>query len=488
MVTQTAVAPDPAITVDARTASGSVRTVLGTQFVWPGGLSTAAARTRFDALSPPVVRINATTVGVPALPLVLPAGLTRGDWDFRNLDSIVHDVRLEGGQVLLTIAYAPQWMWSCPAGAIRDPTFGEFADYMARLVSYYNRGSFVAEDGTTIVNPSATENRITSWELWNEPDQPTMGCPPAGNPNISAREYLTMWNAASARMLAIDPSIRLVGPATSAAITLRVPDYLPTLLAGAVHRPDVVSFHAYGGWKNSQTDQFLFDGQGGCCGLVGMLRGLAQIRAWAPGIPVWITELNVNSAYDADDPAGRPWSALSVAWGASAFRQLAVAGVDAVLEYAFVHPRLRQFSLVDSKSGDPFLPYWRDFYLGRYFPAGSEILPATSPVDDVEVLAARPPGSRSINVLLINRRVDPGVVGGPGMPVTVRISLAADDTPERGTLRVIDANTPLASGPASTEVTIDREMAVTLPGYGVALLEFGSGSARSGRDAAVASR
>src|SRR5438034_9045879 len=275
--TSPAAATDVVVLVRASEAQGGVATRLGTQFAWPGALDRApAARTRFGALAPRLVRINATTDGFPGLPLVMPAGITQGDWDFSNLDAIVNDIRGAGGQVVLDIAYAPQWMWDCATGTIRDPTLGEFAAYIARVVSYYNVGSFVAEDGRTIINPAGTANRIVYWELWNEPDQRTLGCPPMGNPNISPDQYVTMWNASVAAMLAIDPSIKLVGPSTSSAVTTTVPDYLPTLMSGAAHKPDVVSFHAYGGWDNSQTDRFLFDGDGGCCGLAGIESGVAQ--------------------------------------------------------------------------------------------------------------------------------------------------------------------------------------------------------------------
>ena len=90
----------------------------------------------------------------------------------------------------------------CSAGAVRDPSFGEFAAYIARVLAYYNVGSFVAEDGRTIINPAGTANRIGYWELWNEPDQRTLGCPPSAS-HISASEYGTMWNATVPTMLAV---------------------------------------------------------------------------------------------------------------------------------------------------------------------------------------------------------------------------------------------------------------------------------------------
>src|SRR5438128_4117923 len=471
LVTAWPLAPEPPtmVTVDAASATGTLETRLGTQFVWPGTLDrSAAARARFTTLAPPLVRINATTIGSER---VLPAGVARGDWSFGSLDSMVNDIRRAGGQVLLAVAYAPEWMWNCASGGIRDPTFGEFADYMARLVGYFNRGSFVAEDGSLVINPAGIANRIAYWELWNEPDIPD-GCPPAGN-HLTVGQYVTMWNATAPRMLAVDASIKLVGPATANATTASDPDYLPALMSRASRKPDIVSFHGYGGWLSWQTDQFLFLGDDGSFGLDGIERGLARVKAWAPGIPVWITELNVNSASDQRRETRRAWDAFGAAWGASAFRRLALGGAGAVSQYQFTHPGLRQFSLVDSESAGPLLPYWRDYYLARYFPPGSTVLSSSSSLSGVETLAVRPPGSANVNVLVVNRQLDSATaVGGPGLPAAIRIKLKNLKELAAVTVRSLDASTPLETGPAAIGLPAGGVVDVNFAGYGAALLEF----------------
>jgi hypothetical protein len=457
------------VTVDARSSNGVSGLRLGTQFVWPGTLDGGVGtRARFDALAAPLVRVNAAAFGtVP----VLPAGIARGDWDFTSLNSIVEDVRRGGGAVVLTVAYAPEWMWDCRVAAIRDQTFGEFGEYMARLVAYFNRGSFVAEDGRPVVNPAGLEHRIGYWELWNEPDQ-LAGCPPAGN-RITPAEYVAMWNGAVPRMLAIDPTIKVIGPATAQAVTASRPDYIPALLDGAVHKPDVISFHAYGGWSNSQSDRFLLDGLDGRFGLPAIAQGIAGVRALARGTPIWITELNVNSAWDRDDPTERPWTAFGAAWGASAFRLLALGGADAVFQYRFSHPDLRQLSLVDARTGSPLLVYWRDYYLARYFPPGSELLRSTSNHTGIEVLAARPPGSDDVRILVVDREADGGsTVGGPGRGATVRVEVKGPGRGDRVTLRMLDARTPLDTGPLKRPLARGAPATVEFRGYGAAFLAF----------------
>jgi hypothetical protein len=466
------VAPTPTgvvVTVNANAPSGTIATRLGTQFVWPGGLDrTAGARERFGVLAPSLVRINAAPIGDPP---VLPAGSRQGDWNFAALDSIVNDIRRADAEVLLTALSPPEWIWTCNTGNVREPDFGDFGDYMARLVAYYNTGAFVAENGRTITNPAGVANRIGYWELWNEPDQ-TKDCPVGGN-HLSPRRYVTMWNGTVPKMLAVDPTIKLIGPATANAVTKEFPDYIPALLAGATRKPDAISFHAYGGWLNSQSDRFHFDGEGGGAGLERVERGLKRVKTLAPEIPIWITELNVNSAGwndGADDDAHRSWTEFSAAWGASAFRRLALAGADMVLQYQFAHPYFRRFSLVDVRTGEPLLPYWRDYHLARYFPAGSTVMVSGSNHAGVESLAVRPPDSNDVHVLVVNRQV--GDVDGRGRPVTIRVDVRNWSGAATITALVIDSTTPLDTGPSAVALPSAGPVSLTFPGYGAALLKI----------------
>lgn len=452
------------VTVDAAAVIGTLDTRLETGINYPNLFDRAqGTRPLLRAFGAPLVRIAATYdgccwAGGPA-PMI-PAGLVKGRWDFSSLDSVVNEITAAGARPVLNIFHAPEWMWDCSTGSLRDQTFGEFADYMARLVAYYNTGSFIAEDGRTITNPAGVANRITNWELWNEPDLPPIACLPNRVPNISATQYVAMWNATGQKMLAVDPSIKLIGPATDA------PDYISALMTDALRKPDVVSFHGYGGWTVAQSDQFLFDG------LDGIVRSLTQTRALAPGIPVWLTELNTNSAWG-DDPTHRPYNAYGAAWGASAFRLLALGGASELFQYELVHPDNPMFQLVDPATGVPRLPYWRDYYLARYFPPGSTLLSSSSSVAGIETLAARAPGSTNVHVLVVNRNVDsPSAVGGPGVPATVEVSVADLSGVTQVSLREFNDATPLTSGPPATALPVGENATVTFTGYGAAILDF----------------
>ena len=462
------------VSADAAGPIGTFDTQLGTQFHYPGSFDRAPlTRPLFRALGAPLVRILAAADGCcwPGGPSpMIPAGKVKGSWDFSSLDSVVNEITTAGAQPVLDIFQAPEWMWRCPAGTIVDPTFGEFGDYMARLVGYYNKGSFVAEDGSTIANPAGLANRITYWELWNEPDWWSIACPPKGNPNITARQYLTMWNTTAPRMLAVDPSIKLVGPSVASASGNNSGNYIALLMAGATPKPDVVSFHGYGGWIDSQSDAFLFGG--GCCGIDAIARNLESVQTWAPGIPVWITELNVNADWG-DDPTHRPNNAYGAAWGASAFRRLALGGVAALFQFEFGDTGNANFQMVDPQTSQPRLPYWRDYYLAHYFPAGSTLLSASSSVAGIETLAARAPGSNNVHVLVVNRQMaSQSAVGGPGLPATVHVKVGNLGGITQVSIRQLDNETPLTSGPPAATLPVGNSATVHFAGYGAALLDF----------------
>jgi hypothetical protein len=467
------------VSVDAATATGTVATQLSTQLVYPGFIeSLVGAQGRLSSYAPPLVRIHAGTDGCcwaggpgPALP----GGTTKGNWDWGPLNQMVGNVRAYGGSPVLNVRYAPNWMWTCAAfsgaaGVIRDATFNEFGDYVARLVSYFNVGRMTTENGTVITNPAGTANRITYWELWNEPDLSNeTPCHPADwGAALTSAQYLTMWNATTPKMLAVDPSIKLVGPATAGLTT----QYISLLLASATRKPDALSFHTYGGWENTQSDLFLFDGDASCpeCGIRGQLGTLADVKALAQGRPIWITELNVNAAYG-NDPARRPWNGYGAAWGASAFRGMILGGAALLHQYEFIANS--QFGLLNEDTGAPLLPYWRDYHLARAFPTGSTILGSSSTTSGIEVLAVRPPGSTNVRVLVINRQVPSATaVGAPGLPATVQVTIGGVTGVNSVTMRMLDDTTPLTSGPALVPLAASNSATVPFAGYGAAILEF----------------
>ncbi len=479
-----AVAALPAtVTVATATSIGTLSTQISSNNVYAGLIDdNATGKANFGKLALPLVRIHAGDDGTspPALP-----ENTQGQWDFSSLNVLVNDETSIGQEPVMNVKFAPDWMWTCTRaqapGDIADKTFKTFAAYMARLVSYYNKGSMTTESGTVITNPAGTKNRMTYWELWNEPDLDNeTPCAPADGMSLTPSEYLTMWNAAAPAMLAVDPTLKLVGPATAggqfgSGTGGANNDYITTLMQGATVKPAVLSFHGYGYWDNAVSDKTIFDGDGtpGINGGIDDIVAAAKdIHANYPSLPMWISEINVNSAWG-NDPKGRPWGPLGAAWWGSAYSQLAPYNVSILHQYNVVESP--QFGLINDQTGQPMLPYWTVKTLNTAFPTGSKLLSTSSPDSDIQVTAARRPDGK-ISVLVVNRRVDSAnPSGGVGLPADVNVTL--DTTPSSASLQQVDSSTAVASGPVTVNVTPAQTIPLHFPGYGFVLLTLGDGPA-----------
>jgi hypothetical protein len=332
----------------------------------------------------------------------------------------------------------------------------------------------ITENGTRIDNPKATSNRITYWEPWNEPDlsnETPCNVSTGGGEALTPAQFVTMWNAVAPAMLAVDPTLKLVGPATAGgqfgSSSTTGNDYIDQLMKNGVVKPTVISYHGYGYWDNTVTDKVIFDGDNtGAGGIPDLVSTAARIRTTYPGYPIWITEMNVNSDWG-NDPHGRPWGPYSAAWWASAYIDLAPQDVEMLDHYDVVESP--QFGLIDYDTGNPFLPYWIVKVLNGAFPAGSRRLQTTSAAGDIKLLAALRPDGK-ISVLVADRQVDPANPrAGLGLPADVNVALNGV-APAAVSRQQIDANTSVVTGPTPTAMTAASTVSLHFPGYGLALL------------------
>jgi hypothetical protein len=478
------------IIVDASRTRGPLITEFDTQIIYPDVLNHVPDGPSHLSGYAKHVRLMLGTDGayLPDHPPTLPAGWTKGAWDFRTLDELVTSVYASGAMPVFDIGYMPDWLWDCPSGRPLDPSFAAFGEYAARLVSYYNRGSFVAEDGRVIVNPAGTAHRVDVWEIWNEPDLWTLACVgPTGKgpglPSLTPATYLAIWNALGPRMREVDPTIQLAGPTTARGAEGNAQAYLELLMRSGSPKPDIITMHAYGSHDERDLDRCVFDGYAsgkGCLadGIAAMAKTVAQFQALAEGRTIWITEANSLASY-AMDAKARNWGPLGTAWKASVFARMAALNVGAVFEYSFVHPAGKQFSVIDPVTGAPLLSYWTHRELARSFPVGATMLGATSGQAGIDVLAVRLPDG-VINVLVVDRIVlDASDAGGAGVATSVQVDLVGLATGGELTVTMLDAQTPLVGGP-STAVTARGDSAtVSFGGYGAAILSYRPSAARA---------
>ena len=158
------------------------------------------ALTPLGALNPSHIRLQGISQGVPQGS----AGTASTSWDFTVLDGITQPVLGVGDHSPeFQIAKAPPFMYvnDDSSNSFSDLTFQQFAGYTQNLVRYYNTGGFNPGSGP-LVSPAYPNDKITWWGIYNEPSI---------NNNLTATEYITMYNAVVPAMQAVDPNIKFVG-------------------------------------------------------------------------------------------------------------------------------------------------------------------------------------------------------------------------------------------------------------------------------------
>jgi hypothetical protein len=421
---------------------------------------------------------NRMQVIAGGMPMVSNTG-TAADWDFTILDTTAQPVLASGDHSPeFQIGTAPAWMCDSQGHLVVAAHAGDFAAYAANLVRYYNTGGF-EWGGKHFQSPS--NNPITWWGIYNE-----------FNINgMSAADYVTLYNTTVPAMLAVDPTIKISA--------LELSDYslgaggngdpesfVPPFLAGVDAQVDALSTHFYASCNQSDPDTSLF----------------AQVPVFAQNInyfyqqlakrpdlnaQIWVTENNVNA--DFSDANGksvcnpgqtfvtdqRGTSAFFAAWRPYVFAQLGKAGNRAL--YHWDYSADKQYGEVDANS-NPYLSYWVDRTLVNEFPStptspSQEMLLLTvTESNDIETLATRA-ADGTVRVMVVDRAVNsPTDDNGTGVPRTVVVDTSSFGTFGSASLLILDATTNVVNGPAGAGIPPDARIAVTLNGYGTAILSL----------------
>jgi Glycosyl hydrolases family 39 len=183
---------------------------------------------------------------------VLPPANGVSHWDFSRIDPdfIAFANTVRGHQFLVDLEVTPDWMYK-PNAAIAESTLGPlarvhtkrelavtpqvFADYYARVVSWWEKGGFTDEYGKW--HPSGHHFKIPYWEVLNERNM-------AGE---SPEEYTRLYDATVLAIRQVDPDMQFVGLAIAHA--WEYPQYITYFLNPKNHAPGVplsaISLHCY---------------------------------------------------------------------------------------------------------------------------------------------------------------------------------------------------------------------------------------------------
>jgi uncharacterized protein (TIGR03437 family) len=434
---------------------------------------TPLALPALNALQPQHTRMQL----VPSLdPLTSP-----GVWDFSQIDAFLPPIQSSGDHSPeFQIAGAPAFM-SDSNGDILPASYADFAGMSANLVSYYNTGGFDA-GGTHFQSPSPYP--ITWWGIFNEPN---------GN-GLTPQAYVNLYNTMVPAMAQVDPSIKF------AAVELSdwVPDaesFLPTFVSGVTAPVNALATHFYSTCNQQTSDDTIFPTVLKFGTEVSYISSELATQPQLAGVPVWVTESNVNADYALAnglsscngttfvlDPRGT--SPFFAAWRSLVFETLGDAGAQALYHWDFSSNA--QFGETDS-SGNSYLSYWVDYYLSHWLPSppGQDILQTNTSGCclwithtgglyglDTRTMALRNPDG-SVVILMSNHAVENLFTdnNGAGVSRTFALDLSALPNFTSATLVTLDAATP-PSGPVLQPVSPAAQMQVTIPGYGAALLRL----------------
>jgi hypothetical protein len=397
-----------------------------------------------------------------------------GTWDFTTLDTSVQPILTASDHSPeFQIATAPAFAFQGLTTNFVNSTFlSAFSDYSAHLVQYYNTGGFMA-NGT--LYKSASANPIKYWGIYNEPDYN----------NVSAADYVTLYNTTVPAMLAVDPTIKIVALELGGGYASVDEAYIPPFVQGVKAQVDVMATHYYSSCNQRDSDATVM---ATVPGMATDAKYIYQQMATNPAlahVPVWVLENNVNADYDAgngmsacnagqtfvDDLRGS--TAFFAAWRPWVFSQLGQAGVQALYHWDFAaDPQYGEYNVVQP-AGVLQLSYWVDYWLGQLYPSdvSTSVLSSTnSDVGDVEVMAVKQAGGEVVVMVADHAVANATDNNGAGVPRTVLVDLSALGNFTTVKQITLDATTNTMTGPTPQTVAFAPKMQVALGGYGVTFL------------------
>jgi hypothetical protein len=397
-----------------------------------------------------------------------------GTWDFSSLDASVQPILTASDHSPeFQIAAAPSFAYQGLTTDFVNSTFlADFSDYATHLVQYYNTGGFNA-NGTHY--ESASNSPIKYWGIYNEPDYN----------NVSAADYVNLYNTAVPAMLAVDPTIKIVALELGGGYASVDQAYIPPFVQGVTAHVDVMATHYYSSCNQRDTDATVMATVPGMAADAEYIYQQMAANPALADVPVWVLENNVNADYDAgngmsacnpgqtfvDDARGS--SAFFAAWRPWVFSQVGQAGVQALYHWAFAADAEFGEINVTQPTERIQLSYWVDLWLGQLFPpsVATSVLSSTNSDDgNVEVLAVKQSTGEVVVMVSDHAVANATDNNGPGLPRTVLLDLSALGSFTTAKQVTLDATTNVATGPTQQSVTFSPRMQVSLGGYGVTFL------------------
>ena len=371
-------------------------------------------------------------------------------WDFSVIDPLTLDFlnATKGHSVILNFSTIPAWMyktdkpvtypddpyqvfWNYTQGSVpRDTTYGEIANYYARLYSWYTKGGFTDELGK--LHGSGYHYNVPYWEVLNEVDFEHGNTP---------ESYTRLYDAVTAAIKKESPKTKFVGMALAYSDR---PEWFEYFLNPKHHKSgtplDMISYHFYAtGSVEQGADvlQYTFFDQADV-----FLRGVKFIESirkrLSPSTKTTIDELgsildNDNDVPDRKTPIPDTYWNLSGALYAYTWLSLAHMGIDVVGESQLVgYPtQYPSVSMINWKTGAPNGRYWVLRLLHDNFGPGDKFVGSELKGNDPNADAITQQAvvtSKGNRLLLVNKRNRPVKLVMPRELVGSKLSVVDPST------------------------------------------------------------
>lgn len=250
---------------------------------------------------------------------------TNACYNFATPDAVAAGSAERGMQVIFSIYGAPAWANGAKGETYTGGTDAEFNTFAARYADF-------VQAVTTRYDGRNGQTRVTRYTIWNEPNGQfwTPLRDTAGQP-IGAHRYAKLYDLASRRLKAVDPTIQVaVGP-TAPIATKNIPpmEWAPIVAADltALGSPiDAWAHNAYMGTQNPFNHNLKSPHVG--LGNVTDLTNLLDSHAGTRGRPLWITEFGYQTPPSSQASVSVPEQARLL---------------QEAMRYAFAHSRITMF-------------------------------------------------------------------------------------------------------------------------------------------------
>lgn len=358
---------------------------------------------------------------------------TQTFWDFQYMDPLVADYYANTtGRHNINMGTIPRWMFNVPpvdvpkdpgasfypytdgtsGSLLKDPSGKQFADYQARLFSWYTQGGFTDELGH--YHRSGHHYKIDYWGVLNEPDFEN---------HLNVQQYTRVYDAVTAAIHRIDPHVQFFAPEVSGAEI----SWARYFLDAKNHAPGSLpvawfAFHNYVNAPNIPStwheDLFTHPDTGPADGASadafrGRILDVMKIRdQLSPKTKVIVDEMGTfdivkpgedscraNEPYTAYNPLY--WNATGANWAVNFINAenlgLPLISMSQMDGYATQCPSISMF---DYDTGRPNSHYWALYLINKNFAPGDKLVATQSPDHDVAAQAAITPAGRKL--LLVN--------------------------------------------------------------------------------------